>query len=104
MSQQELLASVLRVLDDLGIESMLTGSWASSLHGVPRATHDIDLVVNLKSDQIQRFAREFPPPKYYLSQTAIQDAVQRQRMFNLLDTVEGDKVDFWILTNSPFDI
>ncbi len=24
-------------------------------------------------------------------------------MFNLLDTTEGDKVDFWILTNEPFD-
>jgi len=24
-------------------------------------------------------------------------------MFNLLDTTEGDKVDFWILTDDPFD-
>jgi hypothetical protein len=25
-------------------------------------------------------------------------------MFNLLDTNEGDKIDFWILTDDPFDI
>ena len=24
-------------------------------------------------------------------------------MFNLIDLKEGDKVDFWILTNDPFD-
>ena len=24
-------------------------------------------------------------------------------MFNLLDTTEGDKADFWILTDEPFD-
>ena len=24
-------------------------------------------------------------------------------MFNLIDTIEGDKIDFWILTNDDFD-
>jgi len=24
-------------------------------------------------------------------------------MFNLIDTTEGDKIDFWILTNDAFD-
>jgi len=24
-------------------------------------------------------------------------------MFNVLDTIEGDKIDFWILTDDPFD-
>ena len=24
-------------------------------------------------------------------------------MFNLIDTTEGDKIDFWILTEDPFD-
>ncbi len=82
---------------------MLTGSWASSLHGVPRSTHDIDLVVKLQSDQIESFIREFPPPDFYLSQTAMRDAVRHGRMFNLLDTVDGDKVDFWLLTDTAFD-
>jgi len=25
-------------------------------------------------------------------------------MFNLIETNSGDKVDFWILTNEPFDV
>ena len=95
---------MISVLDRLGVESMLTGSWASSLHGVPRATHDVDLVVNLQLAQIEPLAKEFPPPDFYLSQPAMRDAVQRKRMFNLLDTVEGDKIDFWLITDSPFDV
>ena len=31
------------------------------------------------------------------------DAINRQGMFNLIDVTSGDKVDFWMLTNEPFD-
>ncbi len=82
---------------------MLTGSWASSLHGVPRATHDVDLIVELNLAQIEPLAAAFPAPEYYLSTSAMRDAVERKRMFNLLDVFDGDKVDFWLLTDSPFD-
>ncbi len=34
---------------------------------------------------------------------SIMDAIKRQGMFNLLDVNSGDKVDFWIVTNEPFD-
>lgn len=45
MSQQELLKKVIQVLDDVGIQYMLTGSVVSSLQGEPRSTHDIDMEV-----------------------------------------------------------
>ncbi len=47
MSQQELLTQVIATLQKLGIEFMLSGSYASSLQGEARATHDIDLVASL---------------------------------------------------------
>ena len=50
MSQQELLALVVGQLNQLNIDYMLTGSFASSLQGEPRATHDIDLVLELKPE------------------------------------------------------
>ena len=31
-------------------------------------------------------------------------ALSEKGMANLIDTVSGDKVDFWLLTDSPFDI
>lgn len=34
---------------------------------------------------------------------SIMDAIKRQGMFNLFDVNSGDKVDFWIVTNEPFD-
>lgn len=32
------------------------------------------------------------------------EAVSGNRMFNLLETTTGEKVDFWVLTGSAFDV
>lgn len=103
MSQPELLTRVIGVLQDCGIEYMVTGSVASSLQGQPRSTHDIDLVVALREPDVASLMRAFPPPDFYLSEEAIRDALKRSWMFNLLSTKDGDKVDFWMLTDGPFD-
>jgi len=103
MSQQELLAKVITTLDRIGIDYMLTGSLASSLQGEPRSTHDIDVVVAIKKSDIKMLTRAFPPPVYYLSADAIHEAISNMSMFNLIDVVDGDKVDFWILTAEAFD-
>ena len=103
MSQQELLGKVIRVLDDAGIEYMLSGSLASSLQGEPRSTHDIDLVVAIEKAAAEKLVKAFPPPDFYLDKESIIDAVNDQTMFNLIDVNAGDKVDFWILRDEPFD-
>ncbi|MGI8952561.1 MAG: hypothetical protein ACR2FN_13375 [Chitinophagaceae bacterium] len=82
---------------------MITGSLVSSIQGEPRATHDVDILVNITHETIPALIKAFIPPDYYLSQSAIEEAIQQKSMFNLLDTVEGDKVDFWMLTDEPFD-
>jgi hypothetical protein len=103
MSQQELLARVVQTLDRLGVEYMVTGSVASSFQGEPRATHDIDLVVALPPAAAAALAAAFPPPDYYLPEDVIAEAIRNRSSFNLLAINEGDKVDFWLLTDEPFD-
>jgi hypothetical protein len=103
MSQQELLARVLSALTAGGVEYMVTGSIASSLQGEPRSTHDIDVVVVLSPDAARKLVEAFPPPSFYLSDEAIRDALQRGAMFNLLSIDDGEKVDFWPLTDEAFD-
>ena len=82
---------------------MVTGSVVSSLQGEPRMTHDMDIVVNILFKSAAALIKAFPPPQYYLSENSIKEAIEHQSMFNLLDTNEGDKIDFWILTGEPFD-
>lgn len=103
MSQRELLALVIGELSRLGIPYMVTGSLASSMQGVPRSTHDIDLLVALAPERIDALVAAFSEPNYYLSREAIQDALRNRSMFNLISLADGEKVDFWLLTDEQFD-
>jgi hypothetical protein len=53
--------------------------------------------------QVDSFAELFQPSAFYLSKSAVREAILQRRMFNLLDLESGDKVDFWLVTDDPFD-
>jgi len=103
VSQQALLEKVTRALDGAGIPYMVTGSLVSSLQGEPRATHDIDLVIDVRPDDVARLVDAVRAPNVYLDGEAAMDAVRAARVFNLVQTTTGDKVDFWPLTGDAFD-
>jgi hypothetical protein len=103
MSQSQLLKEVVGALDSAAIPYMLTGSIVSSLQGEPRATHDIDIVVLISENDIEKLLPVFAPPRYFLDPDSIREALACQGMFNVIDLSNGDKVDFWMLTDEPFD-
>jgi len=103
VSQEALLTRIVEALDGDGIPYMLTGSLASSLQGETRATHAIDLVVDIAASDVARVTRALSAPEVCLDEDAVSDATRRRTMFNLIDSSSGDKADFWLLTDDPFD-
>lgn len=103
MPQQELLRRVVLVLNETEVPYMVTGSIASSLQGEPRSTHDIDIVITLQEKQAKKLSEAFPSSDFFLDENTIINAIEKKGMFNLIDLKEGDKVDFWMLTDDPFD-
>ena len=103
MSQPKLLKKVVEVLDRNGIDYMITGSVASSFHGEPRLSHDIDLIIAIRDADVRLLTKVFSSPDYYLEEESVREAINRKSMFNLIEAESGDKVDFWILTQDPFD-
>lgn len=99
MSQAELLAYVIAIFGEEGIDHMLVGSHASSLYGEARSTHDIDLVIDLPKSKIASLVSRFDSNRYYVSATAFHEG----RMANIIDTVSGDKVDCFMLSMDPID-
>jgi len=97
------LKKVVRLLDTIGIEYMISGSIAASLQGEPRSTHDLDFVVDLQKSQLTQFVRSFDLPEFYVDEDSIRDALNNKSMFNIVDSTGGDRIDFWILTEAPFD-
>ena len=60
---------------------MLTGSMAMNYYAQPRMTRDIDLVVELASDQIDLLISMFET-EYYVDRQTVARAIAEQSMFN----------------------
>jgi len=102
MSQQELLRKVVRALDDNQIDYMITGSTASSFYGEPRSTHDIDVVISISPEDVKKLALSFPEKEFHFDKEEFVEAIKNQRMANVIDKTEGDKIDFWVLSEDAF--
>lgn len=95
-------ASMVAELDRAAIGYMLAGSFASSYHGSPRTTHDIDIVIDPTRDQLDRFARTLDPDRYAVSDIAIAEAWRRRGMFNVICIESGWKVDLILRKDRAF--
>ncbi|MCI0436928.1 MAG: hypothetical protein L0271_25305 [Gemmatimonadetes bacterium] len=82
-------------LDRLGIPYLVVGSLASSLHGIPRATQDVDLVAQLRQRDVTGLVAALRET-FYLDEAAIRDAVERRASFNLIHLRTLLKVDVFI--------
>ena len=102
MTASEVFGRLVEALDRAQIPYMLTGSFASSLHGTPRATQDIDLVIATSLDRLLVFVRSLPVDRYYVSEAAAVEAHRNEGMFNVLDLSTGWKVDLILRKSRPF--
>ncbi len=96
MEQAELLRHVVEVLEEQGITYLLVGSLASGVYGEPRFTNDIDVVLELRLDQVARLCEAFPASDYYVSEKAAREAVASGGQFNVIHPTSGNKIDFMI--------
>ena len=102
MTAQDIFRRIVEVLDLAGVPYMLTGSFASSYHGAPRATQDVDIVIGATPDQLRSLVRLLPASEYYVDLDAALDAHRRQTQFNVVDFATGWKVDLIIRKSRPF--
>lgn len=98
----EVLASVVRKLEALGIPHMLVGAMASSIHGLRRFTEDADVVIDLRPGQIEPLARALES-EFYVSREAMREAVNERRSFNAIHLDQVIKLDFFVLGRDAYD-
>ncbi|MCL0077029.1 hypothetical protein M1O12_03290 [Dehalococcoidia bacterium] len=86
------------VLDHLQIPYFVGGSLASSLHGIPRATQDVDIVADIKSGHVAPFA-EALRTQFYVDEQMIRDAIERRSSFNVIHLETMFKADVFVFRN-----
>jgi hypothetical protein len=105
MPEPDLIELFVRPLNELGIRYLVSGSVAAMLYGEPRVTHDIDLVVFLRPNDIGRLPTVFPPPEFYVPPPEIIGAeMSRERgSFNIIHADSGLKADLYSMSRDEID-
>ena len=88
------------ILESLGIRYVVGGSLASSIHGEPRLTIDLDVMIEVDEDSAVRLT-EALGGTFYADPEAARDAVSHVSTFNVVDLETALKIDFFIAENDP---
>lgn len=102
MTLQAFLSLVVSELEGAGIRFMITGSLAASYHGAPRATQDVDLVVEPDEASLLELARRLRDVGLYASDADVREAVETRGQFNAIDPATGWKADFVVRKSREF--
>jgi hypothetical protein len=96
VEQSDLLRLALDTLEDLRVPYAIVGSFASGAWGESRFTQDIDILVELRRDQVAPLCRTFTNAGCYVSETAAYEALDRRSQFNVIHPSSGNKIDFML--------
>ncbi len=104
--QAELLTSLASFFVRSHIPYMITGAWSVIFYGRPRASHDIDFVVELYPKDVDRVisALNRLPMEFFVQKEAVREGIQNKALFQILHRPTLLKIDVWILTEHPFDL
>lgn len=99
--EEEALTRLLDILDQAAVPYMIVGSFASNLYGVPRATQDADVVVEVTASCLKRLV-PLLEQGFYVSEEAAREALAWERSFNVIHYETAFKVDLIIRKNRAY--
>lgn len=104
MADQEVLdvtLQVARALSTIGLDYVVGGSLASSMHGIPRSTQDVDILVFMFHEDVEPLVSALDDD-FYVDEDAVRDAVDRSSSFNVIHFETAFKVDLFVADDEPW--
>jgi len=101
MNEIDIVRDISRRFEHAGIAYMLTGSMAMNYYAQPRMTRDIDVVIAIAPDDVDRMAALFRPD-YYVSEENIRQSLADESVFNVIHQESVIKVDCIIRKTSEY--
>jgi len=98
----EVTLAVTRIINDLKIDYYVGGSLASSAFGFARATMDVDLVADIKTEHVSRIVEELEK-SFYIDREMIERAIREKSSFNMIHLESMFKVDVFVPPDHPFE-
>jgi hypothetical protein len=104
MENPDIIAAVepvIKAFEKLGVFYYIGGSIASSAYGLARATLDVDMVSDLKPENVSILV-EMIESEYYIDKEMILNAIKRGSSFNIIHLETMLKVDIFLKKDSPY--
>lgn len=99
---EEVTALMVRLLDEARVPYMVAGSIASSHHGRPRMTQDVDIVIDPDARALAGLVAAIEAAGLYVDAGRAADALAQRRQFNAIDPASGMKVDLILRKDRAF--
>ena len=90
-----------RLFEELGIDYWLGGSLASSIHGEPRSTHDVDFVVDLGPGDVAGLVTSLESD-YFVDEVFVREAIRRRASFQVVQKQGFHRIDVFVKRDEPF--
>src|SRR3954463_1126794 len=97
-----ILRAITTLLEVAEIPYMIVGSFASMVHGEPRTTQDLDIVIDPQPAALDHFLAHIDADAFYVDPDTARDALRRRAMFNIIDMRSAWKIDLVMRKNRPF--
>jgi hypothetical protein len=96
-----LFVDILQTLEEIGAPYVIIGAFAGTVYGINRTTYDIDIVVDLTDEHVNRLVAHYPPPRYYADPEQVRSSLRQGIMFNIIDGSRGEKADLMPVARRP---
>lgn len=106
INPEKLLLKIVAILEEVNIPYFITGGFAVSVWGRPRATFDLDIVVELIEPKVEPLAKILRKiyKAGYIDENVAKDAIRHSGEFNFIDPLTGVKVDFWVAKRDELSV
>jgi hypothetical protein len=98
----DLLRWLCKTLNENKIDYFLSGSFAMSSYATPRGSNDIDIVINISNEEIDKFLSLFAEDDFHVHKRIVIEEVEKKGMFNFISLKYGYKIDFVVKKNTSF--
>lgn len=102
MIPNDAFSSLVRILNKSNVPHMVTGSVASTYHGISRATLDVDMVIDPSLDQLGLFTALLSGNGFYVSEQNASAALRSRTQFNVIHMESVWKIDLIIRKDRSF--
>lgn len=104
MNPEDILRSFCKLLEKRNIRYLLTGGFAAGYYGFPRATHDIDFLVEIEKNSLNSLRRALHNlgKSYLVNTVELDKAITAPTIVTAFHFTSGLKIDFWIVESGNF--